>query len=91
MDQKLREKIKHEQLGNGLKDHNGLSWLCCYQITQGKTEPVVSAEEKQILRQLARKVAQLAEQPVQEERRKLWTEHHGLKVTDLHRPGVCLV
>ena len=44
MDQKLREKIKHEQLGNGLKDHNGLSWLCCYQITQGKTEPVVSAE-----------------------------------------------
>ena len=81
MDRKLREKIKHEQLGNGLKDHNGLSWLCCYQITQSQTEPIVSAEEKQILRELARKVAQIAEQPIQEERRKLWTDHHGLKIT----------
>ena len=50
MDRKQQEIIKQEQLGNGLTDHNGLSWLCCYQITQGKTEPIVNAEEKKILR-----------------------------------------
>ena len=81
MDWKQQEIIKQEQLGNGLTDHNGLSWLCCYQITQGKTEPIVSAEEKKILRELAQKVAQIAELPIQEERRKLWTDHHDLKIT----------
>ncbi len=81
MDQKQRERIKQEQLGNGLTDHNGLSWLCCYQNTQGQTEPVVNPEEKTILQTLARQVAHLAEQPVQEERRKRWVDHHGLKIT----------
>ena len=81
MDRKQREIIKHEQLGNGLTDHNGTSWLCSYQGTQGRAEPVVDAGEKAILRELARKVAQLAEQPEQEEKRKLWTDHHGLKIT----------
>lgn len=75
------ERIKREQLGGGLTDHNGTSWLCSYQGTQGRAEPVVDAEEAQILRTLARKVAALAELPEQEEKRKRWTDHHGLKIT----------
>lgn len=81
MDRKQQEIIKQEQLGNGLTDHNGLSWLCCYQITQSKTEPIINAEEKKILQKLAQQVAQIAELPIQEERRKLWTDHHDLKIT----------
>lgn len=77
-----REHLKAENLGNGLKDHNGLSWLVSYQITQSGVDPVVSAEEKVILRKLAQKVAQLAELPVQEERKQRWLDHHDLKITE---------
>lgn len=76
-----RERIKQEMLGGGLTDHNGCSWLCSYQGTQGRTEPFVDAEEKKILQTLARKVAALAELPIQEERKKLWRDHRSLKVT----------
>ena len=76
-----RERIKQEMLGGGLTDHNGCSWLCSYQGTQGRTEPLVDAEEKKILQTLARKVAALAELPIQEERKKLWRDHRSLKVT----------
>ena len=75
------ERIKQEMLGGGLTDHNGCSWLCSYQGTQGRAEAIVDAEEKKILQKLAQKVAQIAELPIQEERRKLWTDHHDLKLT----------
>ena len=61
MDISLAEKIKHEMLGNGLTDHNGCSWLCSYQGTQGRAQIGVSSEEKKILRNLASQVAILAE------------------------------
>jgi len=80
-----REKLKREMLGGGLRDNTGCSWLFCYQDTQNRTEPVINPEEKQILQDLARKVAILAEQPIQEARRKLWTDHRSLKIT---RPPV---
>lgn len=85
MDMKQRERIKHEMLGGGLTDHNGCSWLCSYQITQGKVEPRIDKEEKAILQALARQVAILAEDPIQEERKRLWADHRSLKIT---RPPV---
>lgn len=81
MDITLAEKIKHEMLGNGLTDHNGCSWLCSYQGTQGRAKIGVSPEEKKLLQNLARQVAALAELPVQEQRRKRWTAHRSLKIT----------
>lgn len=50
------ERIKHEMLGNGLTDHNGCSWLCSYQGTQGRANIGVTPEEKIILRELALQV-----------------------------------
>jgi len=79
--QELRETIKLQELGNGVTDGTALSWLFCYQATQSTVAPVVDREEMQILRDLARQVARLAELPVQEERKKLWSDHHSLKVT----------
>ncbi|RMD82177.1 MAG: hypothetical protein D6820_04085 [Lentisphaerae bacterium] len=43
----------------------------------------VSEEDKNILRELAKKVAELAARPEMEERKRLWTEHNDLK---LRRP-----
>jgi len=85
MDISQRERIKQEMLGGGLTDNTGISWLFCYQGTLGRTDFTVDAEEKQLLRKLAQQVALLAEQPIQEARRKLWTDHRSLKVT---RPPV---
>lgn len=80
-----KEQLKREMLGGGLTDNTGCSWLFCYQGTQNRTEPVVNEEEKNILRDLARKVARLAELPIQEERKQLWKDHRSLKLT---RPPV---
>lgn len=79
--QKLRESVKLQELGNGLYDGTAMSWLFCYQNTQSKVAPAVDREEMTILRDLARQVARLAELPVQEERKKLWSDHHSLKIT----------
>lgn len=81
MDPNLRESIKLQELGNGLRDGTAMSWLFCYQDTQSKVDPLVDREEMQILRNLARQVARLAELPIQEERKKLWSDHHSLKIT----------
>ena len=81
MNQELREAIKLQELGNDLRDGTALSWLFCYQATQSQVAPVVNREEMEILRNLARQVARLAELPVQEERKKLWSDHHSLKIT----------
>ena len=81
MDMNQQETLKLQQLGNGLSDGTALSWLFCYHSTQSKVEPKVDPEEKGILRQLALQVARLAELPIQEERRKLWSDHHCLAVT----------
>ena len=85
MDRRQQEEIKLQQLGNGITDGTALSWLFCYQATQSKVEVCVDPEERVILQNLAQKVAQLAEQPIQEERKKLWSDHHSLVIT---RPPV---
>jgi hypothetical protein len=74
-------RIKQEMLGNGITDHNGLSWLCSYMATQAKAEPRIFPEEKEILRRYARRVAFLADEPVQEERRELWLRNRSLRET----------
>ncbi|MBR3437532.1 MAG: hypothetical protein IKG97_07245 [Lachnospiraceae bacterium] len=74
-------RIKQEMLGNGITDHNGLSWLCSYMSTQGKAEPRIRPEEKEILRKYARLVAFYADEPVQEERKTLWFRNRSLKET----------
>lgn len=76
-----RMRIKQEMLGNGITDHNGLSWLCSYMATQAKAAPALLPGEKELLRQFARKVAQLAEEPVQEERKNLWLRNRSLLKT----------
>ena len=64
-----REKIKNEGLGNGIKGHTGLSWLFCRNSCMAQLKSFeVSAEERAYLRELAVKVRELAELPVQEER-----------------------
>ena len=50
MDPNLRESIKLQELGNGLRDGTAMSWLFCYQDTQSKVDPLVNREEMQILR-----------------------------------------
>ena len=68
-------------LGNGITDHNGLSWLCSYMSTQAKAAPAILPGEREILRKYARKVAFYAEEPVQEERRTLWLRNRSLRET----------
>lgn len=77
-----QKKLKNEGLGYGVAGPTGLSWLFCMNsVLAGLGEYEVSAEEKKILQGLARKVAALAELPVQEERKQLWKDHLSLKQT----------
>ena len=56
---KDRMRIKQEMLGNGITDHNGLSWLCSYMATQARAVPALLPGEKELLRQLDRKSTRL--------------------------------
>ena len=47
---------------------------------------MISANERAVIRDLAKKLADLANQPIMEERRKLWYAHNDLK-TD--QPVIC--
>ena len=40
---------------------------------------MISANEREVIRELAKKLAELANQPIMEERRKLWYAHNDLK------------
>jgi hypothetical protein len=68
-------------LGNGIEEVTGFSWLFCMHPIVGRQEPIISKEDKSVLRALAQKVRQLSELPVQKERIDLWTAHHSLKET----------
>ena len=81
-DGRTRDAVKNEGIGNGVAGHTGISWLFCLNSTMaGLKAQEVDAEEKDILRALARRVKELSELPVQEERRKLWDDHLCLKET----------
>ena len=72
---------KAERLGNGLGDTNGLSWSCNWPKLLGAQELVVSQKERGILRELAKRVAEIAAQPTQEEKTRLWLKHNALGET----------
>ena len=41
--------------------------------------PIFTTRERRILRDLAKRVAEIADDPVMEERRQLWSEHNSLR------------
>ncbi len=57
---------------------NGLSWSCNWPKILGAQELVVSKKDKGILCELAKRVADIAAQPRQENKRRLWLTHNAL-------------
>ena len=79
---KDRIRIKNEQLGGGVTDNTGISWLFCMNLLMAKLDKYeIDAEEKKILRGLARQTAFHANEPIQEQRIRLWKDHLSLKET----------
>lgn len=76
----LNEK-KAERIGHGVGDNNGLSWSCGYCNIVGKQDCAVSESERQILRELAKRVLELSKGTEQEQKKTLWIDHHALKDT----------
>ena len=76
-----RAKQKAQRLGGGVGDGNGLSWPSGYAAVAGGQEASIAARDAEILRELAKRVAQLAALPEQAEKRKLWTMHNDLAET----------
>ena len=72
---------KAERLGNGLGDMNGLSWSCNWPKLLGAQDSAVSKKDKGILRELAKRVAEIAAHPEQEEKKRLWLKHNALGET----------
>ena len=74
-------EIKSERLGNGLGDNNGLSWPGGYARVVGEQEPVVSPRDRAIIREHAKRVAEIAADPAQEIKKQLWLTHNALEET----------
>jgi len=74
-------KHKADRLGNGLGDTNGLSWSCNWPRILGAQDPVISDKEQGLLRELAQRVAELAAQPQQAEKKRLWLKLNALGET----------
>jgi hypothetical protein len=72
---------KAERLGNGLGDMNGLSWSCNWPKLLGAQDSAVSKKETGILRELAKRVAEIAADPEQEDKKRLWLKHNALGET----------
>lgn len=72
---------QHQKIGNGIGDSNGLSWSISYLDLVAKQSFVIFEKEKVILRELAKKIAELASLPLQQEKKKLWKKHHSLEQT----------
>jgi hypothetical protein len=70
-----------ERLGNGLGDTNGLSWSCNWPTILGAQDPVISVKERTILQELAKRVAELAALPEQEQKKQRWLKHNALGET----------
>ena len=70
-----------ERLGQGLGDANGLSWSCSYARVLGEQEPLVSPQEQSIIREHAKRVAEIAADPAQETKKRLWLRHNALGET----------
>ena len=70
-----------ERLGNGLGDSLGLSLTYESQKIVNSQAFVIAPKDKEILRGLAFRVAELASRPVEAEKKKLWYAHNDLKPT----------
>ena len=72
---------KAERLGQGLGDTNGLSWTCNYLRVVGAQELLVSPRDRGTLRELAKRVAEIAAWPAQADKKNLWLKHNALGQT----------
>jgi len=70
-----------KDLGNGVQDPTGFSWLFSQSSVIGRQEPTVSLEDRAILREIGKQIKLLSELPIQQERRGLWAAHHALEQT----------
>ena len=75
------EQQKSERIGNGIGDNNGLSWTCGYCNIVGRQDVSVSERDRGILRDLAKRVLEIASWPEQKKKKTLWIDHHALKET----------
>jgi hypothetical protein len=74
-------ETKSVRLGNGLGDNNGLTWPGGYGRVMGAQEPALSPRERSIIRELAKRVAEIAARPSQESKKQLWLRHNALEET----------
>ena len=72
---------KDERICHGLGDTNGLSWAWNYCRLFSTLEIALSEKDKNIIRDLAKRVAEIAARPEQEEKVNLWLKHNALEET----------
>lgn len=70
--------MMQQRLGNGLGDPNGLSLPITTLPYIKQSEFVISDEDKMILRECAKRVAELAARPQEQQKKKLWLQHNSL-------------
>ncbi len=74
-------KAKREMIGGGIGDNTGISWSVTYAAMLQKLDFYIDEWEKNILRELGKRVAELAAKPCQQEKIQLWKDHNDLKQT----------
>ena len=71
----------HERLGNGLGDSNGVSLDFPAMSNYISIPFFVDKREREVLRELAKKIKNLANRPIEEEKKDLWYKHNALEET----------
>ena len=69
------------QLREDFMDDNGMSWTITGIQRIGMLEPDVTKGDVAILREHAKKVAEIASSPEEDRKRKLWSSHNSLEET----------
>ena len=75
------ETIRSEKIGGGLGDANGLSWAFGLAMLVGEQEVEVTDKDRDILRELAKEVAEIAAKPEQHAKLLHWQNHNMLEET----------
>lgn len=70
-----------ERLGNGLGDSVGLSLAINHLNIIKEQDFFINQEDKKVLKDLASRVAVIASNPVQEEKKNLWYKNNSLEAT----------
>ncbi len=76
-----QKAAKAQRLGHGLGDGNGLSWSSGYARVVGAQVLNVAPEDRLLIRELAKQVAEIAARPEQAAKRELWHRHNALQET----------